>query len=94
MTIASIQGDCLEEEEQEKTMGMTAWKTDLVPALTIGAVAGRAAVVITLLWHAAMSKCGVCGQQTRTDVEKQKVLERNDEKVCVRSIGVRSMCTK
>ena len=60
--ITSIEGNCLKKEE--KTMGMMAWKTDMVPAVMIGAVAEGTAVVITLLWHAAMSMCGVCGQQT------------------------------
>ena len=65
----------------------------MAPALTIGVMAGGAAVVMTLRWHAAMSKYGVCGQQTRADVEMQKEPERNDENACVRLIGVRSMCT-
>ena len=48
--------------------------------------------MIALFWRAAMSKCGVCGQQTRTDVKMKKEPERIDENVCVRPIGVRSMC--
>ena len=73
MTV-SIEGGYLRQEE--KTMDTTAWRTDLVHALTIGVVAGGAAVVVMLLWHAAMSKYGVCGRHMRIDVGILKVPER------------------
>ena len=43
-----------------------------VPTFTTGAVAGGAAVVMMLLWRAAMGKHGVWVRHSSTDVEMQK----------------------
>ena len=67
-------------QDEESSMGKTK-KIELRP--------GGAAVAMTLLWYAAMSRCGVCGQQTRDDVGMQKVPERIDKDACGRLIDVR-----
>ena len=77
-------------QDEESSLGKTK-KIELPPVLAIGIVAG-AAVAMTLLWYAAMSRCGVCGQQTRDDVEMQKVPERIDKDACGRLIDVRPTC--
>ena len=78
-------------QDEESSMGKTK-KIELPPVLAIGIVAGGAAVAITLLWYAAMSRYGVCCQQTRDDVETEKVPERIDEDACGRLIDVRPTC--
>ena len=91
MIIAPTKMDYLVQDE-ESSMGKTK-KIELPPpVLEIGIVAGGAAVAMTLLWYAAMSRCGVCGQQTRDDVEMQKVPERIDEDACGRLIDVCPTC--
>ena len=70
-------------QDEESSMGKTK-KIELRP--------GGAAVAMTLLWYAAMSRCGVCGQQTRDDVGMQKVPERIDKDACGRLIDVRPTC--
>ena len=72
-------------------MGKTK-KIELPPVLAIGIVAGGAAVAITLLWYAAICRYGVCCQQTRDDVETEKVPERIDEDACGKLIDVRPTC--
>ena len=78
-------------QDEESSMGKTK-KIELPPVLAIGIVAGGAAVAITLLWYAAISRYGVCCQQTRDDVETEKVPERIDEDACGRLIDVRPTC--
>ena len=73
-------------------MSVMVWTTGLVLTLMTSAAAARAAVVLMLLWRAAMSKARRVGSENvfrRRDAERRLRTMRK----CVRTNEVRSACT-